>query len=162
MNRLDVYRNNEDLLDSFDSRLRLVNWTIQSFNEDDLFVTLNCPLIDKLDTFIFSKLSSINNRVFIRNESNLYRIAVLVKLPQPHIHLLIKNVKFVHKDYKDFRDLVYKKFKRSLPDENAIDIQKIGKNVSARVKYILLKQKKCKVDFRSMYLMPYDEIKVAA
>jgi len=154
----DVYRYRKDLLDKFDLRLGLVDWCMQTFNENDFFITLNCPKISNLDTFIYSKVSSIEKRVFLDAPSTLYRVAVLVQKPQRHIHMLMKNIEYKHEKYSSFKDFIKKRFRRSLPDNHAVSVQTIGSNIIARVKYTLLMQEDCAIENRSLYLPPYEEL----
>ncbi len=162
MNTQDVYRHNTGLQDSYQSRLKYVDWGIKTFEENDLFITLNCPKIKNLGNFIFSKVSSIERQVFLNKQSNLFRIAVLVQNPQRHIHMLMKNVEFEHAEYSSFKHLVSAKFSRSLPDHHAVSVKAIDTNVIAVVRYMLLEQDDCCIDTRSLYLPAYASLKIAA
>ncbi len=162
MNTQDVYRHNTGLQDSYQSRLKYVPWAVQTFAENDLFITLNCPKIENLSNFIFSKVSSIERQVFLNKQSNLYRIAVLVQTPQRHIHMLMKNVEFSHPEYSSFKHLVRTKFSRSLTDHHAVSVKAIDSNVIAVIRYVLLEQDDCRIDTSSLYLTSYASLKIAA
>ncbi len=162
MNTQDVYRHNTGLQDPYQLRLQYVDWGIKTFAKNDLFVTLNCPKIENLSNFIFSKVSSIERQVFLNKQSNLYRIAVLVQKPQRHIHMLMKNVEFTHPEYSSFRHLVSTKFVRSLTDHHAVSVKAIDSNVKTVMKYMLLEQDDCRIDTDSLYLPPYESLKIAA
>ncbi len=162
MNTQDVYRHNTGLQDPYQSRLKYVDWGIKTFEENDLFITLNCPKIKNLGNFIFSKVASIERQVFLNKQSNLYRIAVLVQKPQRHIHMLMKNVEFKHPEYSSFKHLVSTKFARSLPDHHAVSVQAIDTNVKTVLEYMLLRQDDCQIDTSSLYLPAYESLKIAA
>jgi len=129
-------------------------WCEMTFGSGDLFVSLNCAEIDNLSTFISAKTNAIEKRLKAQKpEFNLYRIAVLVKKPQHHIHLLIKSTDFSNDRYASFRELVFKQFQKVLRNDRDVCVQTIN-NIYAVTRYGLLKQDCCEVDHRSLFLPP--------
>jgi len=131
-----------------------LSWCEQAFTSGDLFVTLNCPLIDNLSTFVFAKTSAIEKRVRAQQpEFNLYRIAVLVRRPQYHAHLILKSTEFSNDHYASFRDLVLKQFRKALKNDRDVCVQTID-NIYAVTRYELMKQDDCEIDSKSLFLPP--------
>ena len=144
---------NKILFDDYKTRLTYVEWVKQSFKKNDLFVTVNCPTVWNMSQFVNAKLNAIEQTIFLRRPSNLYRFVMLVTEPQRHIHLLISNVSgFKNNKYRSFSDLVYSKFRRSFVRDTDVDVQHINNNIHTIAEYVLLKQESCKIDSKSMFL----------
>jgi hypothetical protein len=133
-------------------------WSEQVFTPGDLFVTVNCPCIDNLSTFIFAKTSAIEKRAKVFDpEYRLYRIAVLARKPQRHAHLILKSTNFRNDRYLSFSDLVLKQFAKALPRSSDVRVEVID-NLEAVTRYILLQQEECEIDTQSLLLPPFEEI----
>ena len=131
-----------------------LSWCEETFISGDLFVTLNCVEVENLSTFVFAKTKAIEKRVKAQTPHfDLYRIAVLVKKPQPHIHLLLRTADFRSDRYTSFRDLVHRQFRKVLHQDRDVCIQTID-NIYAVTRYGLLKQDCCEIDHRSLFLPP--------
>jgi hypothetical protein len=107
-----------------------------------------------MSTFVFAKTSAIEKRVRAQQpDFNLYRIAVLVRRPQYHAHLILKSTEFSNDNYNSFKDLVAKQFRKSLQNDRDVCIQTVN-NIYAVTRYELLKQDDCEIDTRSLFLPP--------
>ncbi len=154
---------NTILLDDYKTRYRYLEWVKQSFNQNDLFVTLNCPTIHNMSQFVNSKIDAIERTVFLRRPSNLYRFVMLVNEPQRHIHFLMSNVSnFKSKKYLSFKHLVHNQFSRSLFNDGDVDIKYLDNNIDAISRYILLRQQNCMIDNQSMFLPPKESFLIAS
>ena len=156
-NRTDAWNRCYQNISQVDDKKYLstyLSWCEQTFSSGDLFVTLNCPLIDDMSTFVFAKTSAIEKRVRAQQpDFNLYRIAVLVRRPQYHAHLILKSTEFSNDNYNSFKDLVAKQFRKSLQNDRDVCIQTVN-NIYAVTRYELLKQEDCEIDTRCLFLPP--------
>ncbi len=133
-----------------------LTWCEQVFSVGDLFVTLNCPTVRDVSTFVHAKTSAIEKRVNAKDPRfRLYRIALIVRKPQLHAHLILSSTAFTSDKYKTFRHLVKEQFQKALPRTTDVDVQVID-DIFSVTRYSLLKQEECVVDARSLYLPPYE------
>ena len=143
-----------DLVDDKKTLATYMTWCEATFGEGDLFVTLNCPTIRNLSAFISTKLLSIEKRVRkVQPDFNLYRIAVLVRKPQYHAHLILKGTDFSNSIYSSFEDLVDKQFRKALWNKRDVEVTKLD-NIYAVTRYGLLMQDCCQIDTQSLFLPP--------
>jgi hypothetical protein len=157
-NRKDAWNRStgtkSDLVDERKTLATYLTWCESTFCEGDLFVTINCPTVLNLSAFVATKMSVIEKRVRKTNpDFNMYRIAVLVRRPQYHAHLILKTTEFSNGHYRSFGDLVEKQFRKQLRNSRDVEVQIID-NIYAVTRYELLKQDCCQIDTRSLFLPP--------
>ena len=144
---------NNILLDEYEDRKQYIPWLKQTFVENDLFISLNCPRINHMSKYINSTINSIEYSVFLRRPVSLFKFVMLVNEPQRHIHMLIQNVeKYSSDKHQNFRELVYSKFSKRLDRLCDVDVKYIDKNIDIVVEYILIRQDKCCIDTPSLNL----------
>ena len=98
-----------------------LKWLMTSFDKSDLWITLNIPDIEDPKKWLHSKITAIENRVYLKSNSlselkkkSFYRFAVIVNEPQKHIHLIMRNVKYKPTKHRCFREFVEDMFLKSL------------------------------------------------
>lgn len=142
-------------LDDYKTRKNYLEWVKQTFDENDLFVTLNCPSIYNITSFMDFKIKTLEKTVYLRRPSFMYRLVVIVKEPQRHVHMMIKNIPFKHDKYSSFSDLVENHFKSTLKGSTDVDVRNIF-DVNGVSGYELLKQRDCFIDDKTLYLPKYN------
>jgi hypothetical protein len=133
---------NEHYENECNSSLRgYLSWALETFTENDLYVTVDLPTIRTPKHYIKKSLEIIEQRVYLRRPGHLVRLPILVHNKDfPHLHMLIKNVPYSCARFPSFEFLLRTRFSKNVLIYRGVDVRPMNQFIGAVSKYSLLMQ----------------------